>query len=119
VAKKPLAGDHIGAWWTRHQVPSVVGQQGRVLFLHNTTPVESARAARTEEGTGEASGGVAVVSAARINRSTRRRTPAARQVTIGWTCPGSQWMATEWYTGGSVQADGSSGAEGGSIVRRW
>jgi hypothetical protein len=50
----------------------------------------SPRAMRTEEGTGEASGGVAVVSAARISRSTGRRTPAARRVTISWTCPGSR-----------------------------
>jgi hypothetical protein len=26
VVKQPLAGDHIGAGWTRHQVPGVVGQ---------------------------------------------------------------------------------------------
>jgi hypothetical protein len=26
VAKKPLAGDHVGAWWTRRQVPGVVGK---------------------------------------------------------------------------------------------
>jgi hypothetical protein len=38
VGKEPLAGDRVGAWWTRHQVPSVVGQQGRVL-LHSATPV--------------------------------------------------------------------------------
>jgi hypothetical protein len=36
----------------------------------------SARAVCTEEGTEEAFGGVAVVSAARISRSTGRRTPA-------------------------------------------
>jgi hypothetical protein len=71
----------------------------------------SARAARTEEGTKEASGGVAVVSAARISRSTGRRTPVARRVTIGWTCPGSMWMATGSYTGGLVWASGASGAE--------
>jgi hypothetical protein len=29
VAKEPLAGDHVGAWWTRHLVPGVVNQQGR------------------------------------------------------------------------------------------
>jgi hypothetical protein len=39
VAKEPLVGDHIGAWWTRHQVLGVVGQQGRILFLRSTTPV--------------------------------------------------------------------------------
>jgi hypothetical protein len=82
VAKEPLAGDHVGAWWTWHQVSGVVGQQSRVL-LHSVTPVESARAARTEEGTG----GVAAVSAARISGSTGRRMLAARRVTIGWTCP--------------------------------
>jgi hypothetical protein len=37
VVKKPLAGDHVGAWWTRHQVPGVVGHEGRVLLLHSTT----------------------------------------------------------------------------------
>jgi hypothetical protein len=25
VAKEPLAGDYVGAWWTRHQVSGVVG----------------------------------------------------------------------------------------------
>jgi hypothetical protein len=39
VAKKPLACDHVSAWWTRHQVPGVVGQQGHVLFLHRATLV--------------------------------------------------------------------------------
>jgi hypothetical protein len=38
VAKEPLVGDHVSAWGTRHQVPSVVGQQGRVL-LHSAAPV--------------------------------------------------------------------------------
>jgi hypothetical protein len=38
VAKEPLAGDHVGAWWTRHQVLGVVGQQDRVL-LHSAKPV--------------------------------------------------------------------------------
>jgi hypothetical protein len=26
VAKEPLVSDHVGAWWTRHQVLGVVGQ---------------------------------------------------------------------------------------------
>jgi hypothetical protein len=107
VAKEPLAGDHVGAWWTRHQIPGVVGQQGRVLLLHSATPVGSARVARTEERTREASEGVVVVSLARISRSTGRGTPAARRVTIGCTFPWSRWMATGWYTGGSVWAGGS------------
>jgi hypothetical protein len=38
VAKEPLADDYIGAKRTRHQVPGVVGQQGRVL-LHGPTPM--------------------------------------------------------------------------------
>jgi hypothetical protein len=38
VAKNPFVGDHVGAWWTRHQIPGVVGQQGRTL-LHSATPV--------------------------------------------------------------------------------
>jgi hypothetical protein len=38
VVKNSLAGDHVGSRWTRHQVPGVVGQQGRVL-LHSATPV--------------------------------------------------------------------------------
>jgi hypothetical protein len=71
------------------------------------------------EGTGEAPGGVATVSAARINRSTRRRTLTARRVTIGWTCPGSRWIATGWYTAGSVRADEASGAKGVARSRRW
>jgi hypothetical protein len=70
VAKEPLASDHISTRQTWHQVPSVVGQQGCVLLLHGPTPVMSARVVQTEEGTREASGGVAVVSATRISRST-------------------------------------------------
>jgi hypothetical protein len=38
VAKEPLVGDHVGAWWTWHRVPGVVGQQSHIL-LHNATPV--------------------------------------------------------------------------------
>jgi hypothetical protein len=38
VAENSFAHNHVGAWWTGHQVPSVVGQQGRVL-LHSATQV--------------------------------------------------------------------------------
>jgi hypothetical protein len=76
----------------------------------------SARVAQTEEGT-EESGGVYAVSVVRISRSTGRRTSAAWRVTIGWTCPGSRWIATGWYTGGSVRAAGASGAE--DVARSW
>jgi hypothetical protein len=41
VAKEPVAGDHIGAWRTWHQVPSVVDQQGRVLLFHSPMPVRA------------------------------------------------------------------------------
>lgn len=34
----PLVGNHVGAWWMRHRVPSVVGQEGRILF-HSVMPV--------------------------------------------------------------------------------
>jgi hypothetical protein len=78
----------------------------------------SASAAQTEEGIGEASGGVAVVSVARISRSTGRRTPATRRVTIGWMCSRSQWMVTGLYAGGSVRADKALGAEGMARSRR-
>jgi hypothetical protein len=56
----------------------VVGQQGRVLLLHGPTPVRVGEGGRIKEGTWEASGRVAVVSTARINRPTGRRTPVAR-----------------------------------------
>jgi hypothetical protein len=39
MAKEPLVGDHVGAGRTRHQVPGVVGQLGRVLLFHSPTPV--------------------------------------------------------------------------------
>jgi hypothetical protein len=39
VVKNPLPGDHIGALSTWHQVPGVVGQQGRILLLHSATAV--------------------------------------------------------------------------------
>jgi hypothetical protein len=38
VAENPLVGDHVGARGIRHQVPSVVGQQDRVL-LHGAIQV--------------------------------------------------------------------------------
>jgi hypothetical protein len=84
VAKEPLVGDHIGAGWTRHQVLCVFGLASRAAYSSSM-----ARPLRTEEGTGEASGGEVVVSAARISLSTGRRTPTARRVTIGWMCKGS------------------------------
>jgi hypothetical protein len=62
-----------------------------------------------EEGTREASSGVAVISVARISCSMGRRTPAARRVTIGWTSPGSWWMATRRYTSDSERDVGGRG----------
>jgi hypothetical protein len=100
VAEEPLANDHVGAWWTRHQVPGVVGQEGRVL-LHSASPVWVG-----ESGTngGWDRGGVRW-SDSRISCQDqpvdRSRTPAARQGTIGWTCLGSRWMVIGWYTGDS------------------
>lgn len=75
----------------------------------------SARASRTEQGTGEASGGASVV---RISRLMGQRTPVARRVTIGWTCQGSRWKPTGWYTRGSVLACEASRAEGVAHSRR-
>jgi hypothetical protein len=43
VAKNPLVSDHIGSWWTRHQVPGLVGQQGHV-------PLHSADASGCQRG---------------------------------------------------------------------
>jgi hypothetical protein len=82
VAKKPLASDHIGAGRTWHQVPGVVGQQGRVLLLHGPTPV---RVGEGDADGGGDRGGVQGSSGrivTRISLSTCRRTPTAR-VTMG------------------------------------
>jgi hypothetical protein len=49
VAKEPLAGDHIDARSTQHQVPGVVGQQGHVL-LHGPTPVRVSEGGANEGG---------------------------------------------------------------------
>jgi hypothetical protein len=65
-----------------------------------------------EERTEEAFGGVDVMSTARISRSTGRITSVAQQVTIGWTCSRPRWMATGWYTRGSMRVGEASGAEG-------
>jgi hypothetical protein len=87
----------------------------------------------------DTSGGVAVVSVAKISRSTEQRTPVARRVTIGWTCLGLWWMAIGWYICGSEWAIGghgrgriasvlddharrwarSVGAERAALSRRW
>jgi hypothetical protein len=77
----------------------VVGQPGRVL-LHSATSVGIGEAALTEEGTREASSGAVTIW---TSRSTGRITPAARRVTFGSMWPGSWWMATGRYIGGSVQ----------------
>jgi hypothetical protein len=90
VAIEPLAGDHVGAWWTRLQVLGVVASRVAYSSFIAQCQCGSARAVQMEEGTREASREVAVVSAARISRSTGWRTPAARRITIGWTCPGSR-----------------------------
>jgi hypothetical protein len=116
MAKEPLANDHVGAWWTWHQVLGVAGQQGNILLLHSVTPVGVGEGGADRGGTGEVPGGV---SAARISRSTGRRTPAARQVTIEWTCLGSGWMATKRITRDSVESSGASRAEGVTCSWRW
>jgi hypothetical protein len=44
VAKEPLAGDHVGVWWTRHQVPGAVGQHGRTGAGERQSPEQAKRA---------------------------------------------------------------------------
>jgi hypothetical protein len=61
----------------------------------------------------DAPGEVVVVSTARISRSTGRRMLTARQVTIGWTCPGSPWM-----TIGCTQA-ARNGPRGRWVPQAW
>jgi hypothetical protein len=60
----------------------MVRQQGLVL-LHGAVPIGSASAPRTNDGSGESAEEVVVEG---TSRSTGRRTPVARRVTIGWTC---------------------------------
>jgi hypothetical protein len=39
VRPDPLAGDDVGAGWTGHQIPRLVGDERHVLLLHLPTPV--------------------------------------------------------------------------------
>ena len=39
VSPEPLAGDDVGARWTRHQIPSLVGEKRRVLLFYRAAPV--------------------------------------------------------------------------------
>jgi hypothetical protein len=39
VRPDPLAGDNVGAGWTGHQIPRLVGDERHVLLLHRPTPV--------------------------------------------------------------------------------
>jgi hypothetical protein len=111
VAKEPLAGDHVGAWWTWHQVPCVVGKQGRVL--HSATPVGPARVTQTQKGTREASGGVAAVLAARISRSTGRRMPVHGESPLDGCARGH----SGWRPGGA--RDARCGQTGRRELREW
>jgi hypothetical protein len=47
MAKETLVGDHVGAWWTQHQVPGVVSGGGRpkikVLPSANTNMTKNSR----------------------------------------------------------------------------
>ena len=48
--ERALAGDHVSVWRTQHQVPGVVGQQGRVLLLHGLMPVRVSEGGADEGG---------------------------------------------------------------------
>ena len=39
VSLDPLAGDDVGARWTRHQIPCLVGKERRVLLFHRAALV--------------------------------------------------------------------------------
>lgn len=39
VLEYPLAGDDVGMWWSRDQIPRFVLQEGVVLFLHSCPPI--------------------------------------------------------------------------------
>ena len=58
----PLASHHIATRRMRHEVPCLVGKKSLVLLFHRATPVRirSAKASRTEEGTGETRGSPSV-----------------------------------------------------------
>jgi hypothetical protein len=38
VLEDPFVGDDVGANWMRDKIPSDVGDQGIIFFLHSTTP---------------------------------------------------------------------------------
>jgi hypothetical protein len=52
VRLNPHVGHHIATRQTRHKVPSLIGKKSSIL-LHRTTPVQIARASRTDVGIGE------------------------------------------------------------------
>jgi hypothetical protein len=53
-----------------------------------------------EEGTGRGAGAAAAMS---TSRSTGRRTPTDRHVTIVWTWRESRWIATRWSDSSSCE----------------
>jgi hypothetical protein len=64
-------------------------------------------ALRTKDGSGDSTED----DAERTRRSTGRRTPVARWVTIMWTCLESCWRATGWYISGSTQEGAEARAD--------
>jgi hypothetical protein len=89
----------------------VIGQEGRIL-LHSASPVwvgESGANGGGDRGSVQWSGNRISCQDQSVDRSKNAGgAPGHHRVDV----PGSRWMATGWYTGGSGRSAGTSGAAG-------
>jgi hypothetical protein len=53
VPENPLPGDDVVVGWLLYQFPSVIGQQGAVLFPHGAAPVRISKSVPNRRGIGE------------------------------------------------------------------
>ena len=94
MSEDPLVGDDVTTLGMRPQVPSVVGEESRVL-LHSVAPAWIGERATDGGGYGETTVEVdaedAGTAAESTGRSTGRSVPEAWRVTIEWTWRGSRW----------------------------
>ena len=83
VCPDPLASDDVGAGWTRHQIPCLVGEESRVLLFHCMAPLRVRQGAANERGYRRD-----LRASEHCCESLGPRVLAACRVTIGWTCRG-------------------------------
>jgi len=95
VSPDPLAGEDVGARWTWHQIPRLVGEERRILLFHHAAPV------RVQQGLADGRGYRGDLRVPGHHRKSPRlqctsRVSRHHKVNMTWVSVKKRWMV-HWH----------------------